>query len=157
MAASHEEGLIHGDGQLFFDDFKVGDVFRSPSRTVGDAHFLFFAGMTGDNHPIHYDDAYARTTRFGARVAHGLLVMGMTALGASPLSHRLEAAMVAFMEQGFRFLKPVLVGDTVRPRFEVAALERKGDRGVLRLAIRVTNQRDELVLEGHHVYLVKCR
>jgi acyl dehydratase len=157
VAARHEEVLIQGDGQLFFDDLRVGEVFRSPSRTVGDAHFLFFAGMTGDNHPIHYDDAYARTTRFGARVAHGLLVMGMTALGASPLSHRLEAAMVAFVEQGCRFLKPVLVGDTVRPQFEVAALERKGDRGLVRLAIRVTNQRDELVLEGHHVYLVKCR
>jgi acyl dehydratase len=148
---------IHDDAQVYFDDFTVGDVFRSPSRTVGDAHFLFFAGLTGDNHPIHYDDDYAKKTRFGGRVAHGLLVMGMTALGASPLSHRLESAMIAFIEQGCRFLKPVLLGDTVHPQFEVVALERKGDRGVLRLAVRVTNQRGETVLEGHHVYLVKCR
>lgn len=145
------------DDQLYFEDFRVGDVFRSPSRTVGDAHFLFFAGMTGDNHPIHYDDAYARTTSFGARVAHGLLLMGMTALGASPLSHRLEAAMIAFVEQGCRFLRPVLIGDTVHPEFEVVALEPKGERGVLRLAVRLTNQRAEVVLEGHHVYLLRCR
>lgn len=149
--------MIRDDGQLYFDDFKLGDVFRSPSRTVGDAHFLFFAGITGDNHPIHYDDEYAKTTRFGARVAHGLLVMGMTAFGASPLAHRLEGAMIAFVEQGCRFLKPVLIGDTVHPAFEVAGLERKGDRGVLRLAVRVTNQRGEVALEGHHAYLVKCR
>lgn len=145
------------DDQLYFEDFRVGDVFRSPSRTVGDAHFLFFAGMTGDNHPIHYDDAYAKTTPFGARVAHGLLLMGMTALGASPLSHRLEAAMIAFVEQGCRFLRPVLIGDTVHPEFEVVALEPKGERGVLRLAVRLTNQRAEVVLDGYHVYLLRCR
>jgi 3-hydroxybutyryl-CoA dehydratase len=135
----------------------VGDRFHSPSRTLGDATFLFFAGITGDNHPIHYDEEYARQTRFGARVAHGLLVVAMTAVGASPLSHRLEASMVAFVEQGFRFITPVLLGDTVRPEFEVAELERKGDRGLLRLAVRVTNQRGEVVLEGHHAYLIKCR
>ena len=106
--------------QRWFDDFKVGDRFESPSKTLNDAHFMFFAGMTGDAHPIHYDDEYAKTTRFGARVAHGLLVMAMTALGASPLAHRLEGAMIAFVEQGCRFLKPVLIGDTVHPAFEVA-------------------------------------
>ena len=148
--------MLDGD-QLYFDDFTLGDRFHSPSRTVGDAHFLFFAGMTGDNHPIHYDDEYARGTRFGGRVAHGLLVMAMTAVGASPLSHRLERSMIAFAEQGCRFLRPVLLGDTVHPEFEVAGLERKGDRGVLRLGVKVTNQRGEVVLEGHHVYLIKCR
>lgn len=148
--------MLDGD-QLYFDDFTLGDRFLSPSRTVGDAHFLFFAGMTGDNHPIHYDDEYARGTHFGGRVAHGLLVMAMTAVGASPLSHRLERSMIAFAEQGCRFLRPVLLGDTVHPEFEVVGLERKGDRGVLRLGVKVTNQRGEVVLEGHHVYLIRCR
>jgi acyl dehydratase len=145
------------DRQLYFEDFTLGDRFRSPSRTLGDAAFLFFAGVTGDNHPIHYDEEYARHTRFGARVAHGLLVMAMTAVGASPLSHRLEESMIAFVEQGARFLRPVLLGDTVHPEFEVAGLERKGERGLVRLAVRVTNQRGEVVLEGHHVYLIRCR
>lgn len=145
------------DEQVYFDDFKLGDRFRSPSRTLGEAAFLFFAGITGDNHPIHYDEAYAGQTRFGARVAHGLLVVAMTAVGASPLSHRLEASMVAFVEEAFRFLKPVLLGDTVHPEFEVVGLERKGERGLLRLAVQVTNQRDEVVAEGHHAYLIKCR
>ena len=145
------------DRQLYFDDFALGDRFRSPGRTVGEAHYLFFAGMTGDNHPLHYDEEYARQTRFGGRVAHGLLVMGMTALGASPLSPRLEASMIAFAEQGCRFRKPVLIGDTIHTDFEVTGLERKGDRGVLRLGVTVTNQRGDAVLEGHHVYLVRCR
>ncbi len=145
------------ESQLYFDDFKLGDRFQSPGRTLGDAHFLLFAGLTGDNHPIHYDEEHARRTRFGARVAHGLLVMALTAVGASSLSHRLEGSMIAFAEQGCRFLRPVLLNDTVRAEHEVARLERKGDRGVLRLSVKVFNQRDEVVLEGHHVYLLRCR
>jgi acyl dehydratase len=144
-------------GQLYFDDFTVGDRFQSPGHTMTDAHFAMFAGMTGDNHPIHYDEEHARQTRFGGRVAHGLLLMGMTALGASPLSHRLEESMIAFAEQGCRFRRPVLLGDTIHAEFEVAELERKRDRGVLRLGVKLVNQRGETVLDGHHVYLLKCR
>ena len=148
---------MSGDDQLYFDDFKLGELFRSPGRTLGESHFLLFAGLTGDNHPIHYDEDYARRSRFGARVAHGLLVMAMSALGATALSHRLEASMIAFVEQGCRFLKPVLLGDSVHAEFEVAGLERKGDKGVLRLRTRLLNQRGEAVLDGHHVYLLRCR
>jgi 3-hydroxybutyryl-CoA dehydratase len=145
------------DAQLYFEDFAIGDRWASPSRTVNDAHFAFFAGLTGDNHPIHYDEEYARKTRFGGRLAHGLLVMGLTAVGASPLTHRLHDSMIALLEQGCRFLKPVRVGDTVYPEHEVLALERKGERGIVRLAARVKNQRGETVLDGFHVYLVRCR
>jgi acyl dehydratase len=115
--------------------------------------------MTGDDHPIHYDDAYAAKTRFGKRLAHGLLVMSMTALGATPMSRQLEDAMVAFMEQGARFLKPVFVGDTLASRFEVASVKRLEGRNtaVVRFDIRLVNGRDETVLEGHHTYLLLCR
>ena len=41
--------------QRFFEDFKIGDGFESPSKTLTDAHFLFFSGLTGDAHPLHYD------------------------------------------------------------------------------------------------------
>jgi acyl dehydratase len=143
--------------QLWFDDLKVGDRWQSPSVTMNDAHFAFFKGLTGDNHPLHYDVEYAKTTPFGAPLAHGLLVMSLTAVGASPLAHRLHDSMIAFMEQGCRFLAPVIVGDTLSAEHEVTALDRKGDRGVLRLAARVRNQRNELVVDGFHVYLVRCR
>lgn len=143
--------------QLYFEDLTIGDRFESPSRTLTDAHFLFFAGLTGDNHPIHYDEEYARKTRFGGRVTHGLLLMAMTALGASPLSHRLDASMLAFVEQGCRFLKPVLLGDTVSPSHEVTALEPRKDRGLVRFTTRITNQRGETVLEGYHAYFIRLR
>jgi acyl dehydratase len=148
---------VTDDQQLYFDDFKVGERFRSPARTLGEAAFLLFAGITGDNHPIHYDEEYARRTRFGGRLAHGLLLVAMTALGASPLAGRLHDAMLAFAEGGFRFLRPVFLGDTVQAEFEVAGLERRGGQGLVRFAVRLLNQRGESVLEGHHAYLIRCR
>lgn len=141
----------------YFEDFCLGETFPIPSKTVTDAHFLFFAGMTGDNHPIHYDDVYAQTTRFGKRVAHGLLVTAMTALGASTLSPLLEGSLVAFVEQSSRFLQPVLIGDTITPELAVTELLPKKTVGLLRFATRVTNQHGAVVLEGMHAYLIKKR
>jgi 3-hydroxybutyryl-CoA dehydratase len=143
--------------QRYFDDFQVGEVFHTPSRTLTDAHFLFFAGLTGDNHPIHYDDEYARQTPFGRRLAHGLLLTSLTALGAGELSAQVEESMIAFLSQSASFRAPVFIGDTIRPELEVAELIPKGERGVLKLRSRLRNQRDEVVLEGEHVYLVHRR
>ena len=141
----------------YLEDFQVGDTFHIPAKTMTDAHFLFFAGMTGDNHPIHYDDEYAKTTRFGKRVAHGLLLTALTAVGASTLSSMLEGSMVAFVEQSARFLKPVVIGDTITPELKVSEVIPKTNVGLLRLTTRVKNQRGETVLEGMHAYLIKKR
>lgn len=143
--------------QRSFDDFRVGEVFRAPARTLTDAHFLFFAALTGDNHPIHYDDEYAKRTPFGRRVAHGLLLSALTALGAGELSAQVEESMIAFLSQSAAFKAPVFLGDTVRPELEVVELIPKGERGVLKLRARLINQRGEVVLEGEHVYLLRRR
>jgi len=143
--------------QRYFEDFAVGDQFKSPSRTLTDAHFLFFAGMTGDNHPIHYDVEYAKKTRFGGRLAHGLLLASLTAIGASTLGPLLEESIVAFVEQTTRFRAPVFVGDTIYPEHEVIALERKRSAGLLTLRVALRNQRSEVVLEGEHRYLIVYR
>lgn len=141
----------------WFEDFKVGDAFESPSKTLNDAHFMFFAGLTGDAHPIHYDDEYAKGTRFGRRLTHGLLLTSMTAVGASTLSPLTDHSLVAFVEQTMRFLAPAFVGDTIKPRHEVVALERKRSAGLLTLKVTLTNQRGETILEGQHKYLIRYR
>src|SRR5262252_504581 len=127
----------------YFEDFSIGEKFSIPPKTMTDEHFLSFAKLTGDAHPIHYDDAYAQTTRFGKRVAHGLLVTAMTAVGASTLSPLLEGSIVAFVEHSSRFLNPVLIGDTITPELEITELIPKTDTGLLRLTTRVKNQRGE--------------
>ena len=145
------------NGQRFFEDFRVGDRFESPSKTLTDAHFLFFSGLTGDAHPLHYDVEYAKQTRFGRPLAHGLMLTSMTAVGASTLSPLIEDSIVAFLEQTTRFRAPVFVGDTIKPEHEVIALERKRSGGLLTLRVTLINQRGETVLEGEHRSLVAYR
>ena len=134
--------------QRYFEDFTVGDRFKSPSRTLTDAHFLFFAGMTGDNHPIHYDDEYGKKTRYGGRLTHGLLLASLTAVGASTLAPLVEESIVAFVEQATRFRAPVLIGDTIYPEHEVVGLDRKRSAGLLTLRVALRNQRGEVGARG---------
>jgi acyl dehydratase len=148
---------VDGLSQRWFEDFAVGDRFGSPSKTLTDAHFLFFAGMTGDAHPIHYDDEYAKATRFGRRLAHGLLLTSLTAVGASTLAPVIERSIVAFVEQTSRFRVPVFIGDTLKPDHQVVALEPRRAAGLLTLRVTLTNQRGETVLEGEHRYLIAYR
>src|SRR5437763_16944762 len=115
---------------------------------------MFFAGMTGDAHPIHYDDEYAKTTRYGRRLAHGLMLTSLTAVGASTLAPVIEGSIVAFVEQTTRFKHPAFVGDTVKPRHEVSVLERKRSAGLLTLRVTHENQRGEIVLLGDHRFLI---
>ena len=138
---------------MFFDELKINDEFVSPSRTITDAHYLFFAGLTGDNHPSHYDVEFCRKTRFGKPVAHGLLLASMTALGGSYINSKLDGFIL--LEQGSHFLKPVVVGDTISIRFRAEKKWRKGDRGFVRFKTLIMNQREECVLEGFHLYLVE--
>ena len=131
---------------------KPGDRIASPSKTLTDAHFLFFAGLTGDNHPIHYDVEYAAKTKFGKPLAHGLLLASLTALGASPATDRIDGFV--FVEYGCKFLKPVAVGDTVKPMLTVDTIWTEGKRRFIRLKATLTNQRGETVLDGFHVYQI---
>ena len=143
--------------QLHFEDFRVGTVYESPPRTLGEADFLAFQALTGDDHPLHYDRDYCRRHGHPERLAHGLLLMAHTALGASSLAPRVHASMLAFLEQSGRFLRPVYVGDTLHPRLVVAELKPQRTTGVVTLRVELTNQRGETVLEGRHVYLVRRR
>ena len=145
--------------QYWFEDFTLGRQFVGSSHALGQAAFMQFAEMTGDAHPLHYDAEYAKKTQFGKPVAHGLLLMAVTALGATPLSNHVEDSMVAFIEQGGKFLKAVLLGDTVTPVMEVAESRTTSNpaNGIVRFAVRLTNQHGEVVLTGFHTYLIKRR
>jgi 3-hydroxybutyryl-CoA dehydratase len=150
---------VDQESQLYADDLVVGQTFSGLPHPVGDKEFIGFAGITGDDHPIHYDDAFAARTRFGKRLAHGLLLMSMTALGATPMSHRLRDAMVAFAEQGCRFLAPVFIGDQVTTHFTVSSIERKPGKNtaLVRFDIRLVNHAGTVVLQGHHTYFLHLR
>lgn len=141
--------------QLFFDDLTVGDRFEGPSRTIGEPHFFAFASLTGDSHPIHYDAAYAAAHPFEKRVAHGLLLASLTAVGGTELSGALVDSMIAFLSQSTSFRKPVFIGDTITPVVEISELIPKEGRGVVKVRVTLVNQDGDEVLEGEHVYLLR--
>jgi acyl dehydratase len=144
--------------QRYLDDFKLGEVFASRPQTLSEKHFAAFAQMTGDSHPIHYDREYARSKGWEAPLAHGLLLLGICAIGAAPISDELIDAMIAMLGNDVRYRRPAIMGDTVTPEFTVIAVEPKDDeRGILRLAIALYNQRREIVLEGTHIVMLKRR
>lgn len=145
--------------QLYIEDFAPGQSFPGARSTCTVKDFLDFARITGDAHPIHYDAEYAGRTRFGRPLAHGLLVAAYSALGATQLSTLLEESMVAMLQVGFSFRKPVFADDVLTSHFEVAEVLRDPakDSGRIRFTVTLTNQAGETVVEGSHLYLMRAR
>jgi acyl dehydratase len=139
-----------------FDDLKIGDIFRAPSRTLTDAHAVAFQSVSADNHPVHYDSVWAARHGHSAPVVHGLQVLAFTAPGATLFPHYIGESFIAFIELSCSFLTEVHSGDTLYSALEIVNLERKGSDGVVTTAVTVHNQPNELVLSGQHKYLLKA-
>jgi acyl dehydratase len=140
-----------------FEDLRVGEVFRAPSRTLTDAHAAAFQTVSADNHPVHYDAEWARRHGHAAPVVHGLQVLAFTAPGATLFPHLIGEVFISFLELSCTFLAEVHSGDTLYPALTVTGLEPQGDNGVVVTSATVHNQRGELVLSGQHKYLLRRR
>jgi acyl dehydratase len=138
-----------------FEDLRVGEIFRAPSRTLTDAHASAFQAVSADNHPIHYDAEYARRHGHTAPVVHGLQVLAFTAPGATLFPQYIGDVFIAFTEASCKFLKEVHAGDTLYSALEIVALTPLGDSGQVTTRATVHNQRGELVLSGEHRYLLR--
>jgi acyl dehydratase len=143
--------------QRWFEDFRPGERFALPSRTMTEAIFLAFQAASGDNHPIHYDREFCRARGLPDMLAHGLQTLIQTAAGAGMFPFMTEDSLVGFIEQSSQFLKPVFVGDTLYPVLTVDEVSPNRTTGVIGLASTVHNQRGELVLSGRQRYLLRRR
>ena len=140
----------------YFEEIEVGDSFESVGRTVTETDVVLFAGLSGDYNQLHTDVEFAKETRFGERVAHGLLVLSI----ASGLATRLgfiEGTVQAFMGLEWKFRAPVLIGDTVHARFKVRRKRPmpRLEGGFVFLDVVILNQRDEVVQKGTWTSLLK--
>ncbi|RMF36009.1 MAG: MaoC family dehydratase [Chloroflexi bacterium] len=129
--------------------FQVGER-ASLTRTITEDDVIAFARLTGDTNPLHLDEAYARTTRFGRRIAHGLLTAGLI---SALLGTELPGPGAIYLEQRLRFTRPVYLGDTVTATVEVLSF--REEKGVLTLRTDCFNQEGEPVLTGEAVLLVR--
>ena len=141
---------------LHFEDFEPGQEFVTEARTVTEEDVRAFAELSGDRNPLHLDEEFARGTVFGGRVAHGILGLAV-ATGLLSQTELTRGTLVALVGLTWSFRSPIRPGDTIRVRLRVA--ERRGsaksDRGVVRLAASVINQRDEVVQEGELTELIR--
>ena len=139
----------------FWDELVVGQEFWTGGRTVTEGDVLAFSGLTGDFNPLHVDEEFARTSPFGTRVPHGPLIHDMY-LGLLDRLGLVAGTAMAFLELRWKFLAPVLVGDTVHARVVVQDKREvsKPDRGIVTFAVTLFNQRREPVQEGEHVLLL---
>ena len=142
----------------WFEDYEVGERRTTVGRTITETDIVVHAGQTGDFFPHHMDADWCATQPFGARIAHGTLILsvavGMTAVDINPQS-------MSYGYDRIRFLKPVFIGDTIKVVAEIADKsdhKKKPDQlGYLHELVSVTNQRDETVLVLTHLYLVNKR
>lgn len=138
-----------------FAELRVGEKFPAPSRTLTDSNFAAFQAVSLDNHPIHYDVEYCKRLGHPGPLAHGLQILAFTAAGAGLFPHVIGEKLIGFVEVSAKFLKPVYPGDTLHPLLEITRLEPQRTTGVIEMRATVTNQKDELVLDGLHKYLVR--
>lgn len=96
--------------QRWFEDFRIGERFVLPSRTMTDAIFLAFQAASGDNHPVHYDAEYCRVRGMPGMLARGLQTLIQTQAGAGLFPFLTEESLVGFLDQSSRFLKPGFAG-----------------------------------------------
>lgn len=121
------------------------------SRTtiITDEMIRAFAELTGDKNPVHLDEAYAAGTRFGRRIAHGMIAAGLI---SAALANDLPGPGTVYLSQTLQFKAPVYPGDTITTTVEVKAV--RADKPIVTLGTRCTNQNDAIVLEGEAVVLV---
>jgi 3-hydroxybutyryl-CoA dehydratase len=117
------------------------------SKTLSETDIYSFAGITGDLNPVHVNEEYAKTTKFGKRIAHGLLSASLICM---PLGMYLPGPGTIQISQYLEFLKPVYINDTITVLLEVIEILEKG-----RVKIRtlLTNQHHDIVIDGYAIVL----
>jgi acyl dehydratase len=121
---------------------KVGET-ASRAKVITDADIRAFAEVSGDYNPIHLDNDFASKTRFGQRIAHGML---SASLISAVLANDLPGEGSIYLGQTLQFVAPVFVGDEVTARVTVIAV--REDKPIATFETVCVNQRNEVVIKG---------
>jgi len=128
--------------------FKPGDT-ASISKTITDDDIQKFADASGDHNPLHLDDEFAKSTRFGRRIAHGML---SASLISAVIANQLPGQGSIYLGQTLKFVAPVFPGDTITARVTVISI--RDDKLVMKLETVCSNQHGEVVIKGEATVLV---
>ncbi|MAC78860.1 MAG: dehydratase [Rhodobacteraceae bacterium] len=139
----------------YLEDYEIGESRETYGRTITETDFVVHAGHTGDFFPHHMDAEFMAKSEFGGRIAHGTMIfaigVGLTATEINPLAF-------SYGYDRLRFVRPVMIGDTIRTRGTAARKEddpKRPNSGKLFEKVEVLNQRDQVVLACEHIYIVE--
>ena len=121
---------------------KIGDQ-ASTANTISESDVYLFAGITGDHNPAHVNEVYASQTRFGRRIAHGILSAGLI---SAVLAMKLPGPGTIYLGQELKFVRPVYFGDTITATCTVSEL--LPEKNIARLETVCTNQDGSVVIKG---------
>jgi 3-hydroxybutyryl-CoA dehydratase len=135
---------------LFLEDLSVGQSAMF-GKTVTEADIMAFAGVSGDTNPIHLHEAFAKTTRFGQRIAHGMLSGSFI---STVVGTKLPGPGAIYVSQTMNFMAPVLIGDTITAVATITAIDPTKRRVTLKTQCL---NGDKVVIDGEAVVLVPRR
>ncbi|WP_363330966.1 MaoC family dehydratase [Clostridium sp. HMP27] len=135
------------ENSLNMSGYSINEIYigmkKSVTKTISESDVYTYAGLIGDINPVHVNAEYAKTTRFGERIVHGMLtasffstIVGMLIPGADAI----------YLGQTCKFLLPVKFGDTITATGEVISMRPEKKIAIMRTT--VVNQRGELVIDG---------
>jgi acyl dehydratase len=141
----------------YFEDYAVGAQRKTSGRTITETDVVVHAGHSGDFFPHHVDAEFARTTRFGQRIAHGTMTF---AIGIGLTASQINPVAFTYGYDRLRFPKPVFIGDTIYTRVTIKAKEEDAKRpgfGRVVEACEVINQHGDVVLYCEHILIVQVK
>ena len=130
-----------------FDEITIGQSAEY-SKAVTEADIQMFAAVSGDVNPLHLDPEFAAGTRFGERIAHGMLTASFI---SAALAMELPGPGCIVMEQSLKFRLPVKIGDVITVKLTVTEMQAR--RKTLTLDCKAYNQHEKLVLTGTSVVI----
>ncbi|NJC69885.1 dehydratase [Planosporangium thailandense] len=144
----------------YLEDISVGDSWVTRARTITETDVVTFATWSGDMHPLHTNEEFARSTQFGTRIFHGPGALAIAFGLEMGLGWKNPSAIAFLSIRDWNLKAPVHIGDTIYVRervIEVRPSSSKPDRGVVVTRVEICNQRDEICQEGDWVVLLSRR
>ncbi len=142
--------------ERYFEDYEIGKEFISESRTIGEPDIVDFARLSGDFHPTHFDDEFAKGSFYGEKVGHGLLSLSV-AMGLINHWEYRSRSIMAFIKVTCSFLRPVKVNDRIHAKSSILGKKewKKPDKGVVVFGLEIINHRGETVARAEIEELVR--
>jgi acyl dehydratase len=135
----------------YLDDLEIGQQWVTAGRTITETDLVMFAAWSGDRHPLHCDEEYAKTTQFGTRIFHGPGALAIAFGLEMQLGWKVGSAIAFLGIRDWTMPAPIFIGDTIAVREEVTAIKpssSKPDRGVVTTKVQIVNQNGLVCQEG---------